>query len=790
MSRNNKKNQKKQQTLKPVKVQPVTDDVKAEIDLVTEDIESDPSMDTQGQTDLSTPGDKELIDKAKENMDLVPYFEKLKKMHHVLKASQTRAEEMQKKYDELLTKLAADQKQYEQDKKQLDAEKDSFKKNLEDEYKHKLKEVNNRESSVLERELNLDNNEHSKVIASLLESFRASEKKVFDDTESFVTEISEKHKHHLEELTKLEQEKEELEKQKLHLEKEKKSLSRQKTNLAIDEDLQRESIREELEMQYADKKNKLEQENSVLKGKTSHLTEEVNGLREALNAIYAAYGSNNPKEMVQILTTKQEEVVNLLEQLEARPLQSDYDLITEKLSTVQAKYNEIKAKYDDTERLRLKAQLDNSDSFQLELVAKDKALKATEYREKTLRKSMDSMLETIEIMKGEREKNSKAFEFAYNYDQDAKIQGTSFRAYTPNDLEHMCDYVQQVMANGDRAFYYTKQVIAAFLAGLHMSNITLLQGISGTGKTSLPREFTRALASSPDYKGLNAPYRICAVQSGWRDNMDLMGYYNAFEHKYNETDFFKALYLAGQSKYKDTLFLIILDEMNLSHPEHYFADFLSLLEQEDEQRYISIKAPQEVCPKSVVNGKLRVPKNVRFIGTANQDETTLDFAPKTYDRSNLIEMPKNHPILNISSPQEHYNISYSWLEQQFKDAEEMYQKECKNFYDFINDRSFRKLMSDMELGWGNRFEEQAARFIPVFLACKPDKEDSKNLAYAADHLVTTRLIRFLKSHYELQKDQLSEFENKYSELFCDHFGNSSLPEQAMTMLEEIMSKKA
>lgn len=490
------------------------------------------------------------------------------------------------------------------------------------------------------------------------------------------------------------------------------------------------------------------------------------------------------------MTTKQEEVVNLLEQLEARPLQSDYDLVTEKLGTVQAKYNEIKAKYDDTERLRLKAQLDNSDSFQLELVAKDKALKAAEYREKTLRKSMDIMLETIEIMKGEREKNSKAFEFAYNYDQDTKIQGTSFRAYTPNDLEHMCDYVQQVMANGDRSFYYTKQVIAAFLAGLHMSNITLLQGISGTGKTSLPREFTRALASSPDYKGLNAPYRICAVQSGWRDNMDLMGYYNAFEHKYNETDFFKALYLAGQPKYKDTLFLIILDEMNLSHPEHYFADFLSLLEQEEEQRYISIKAPQEVCPKSVVNGKLRVPNNVRFIGTANQNETTLDFAPKTYDRSNLIEMPKNHPILNISSPKEHYNISYSWLEQQFKNAEEMYQKECENFYDFINDKAFRKLMSEMELGWGNRFEEQAARFIPVFLACKPDKETSKNLAYAADHLVTTRLIRVLKSHYELQKDQLSEFENKYSELFCNHFGNSSFPEQAMTMLEEIMSKKA
>ena len=61
--------------------------------------------------------------------------------------------------------------------------------------------------------------------------------------------------------------------------------------------------------------------------------------------------------------------------------------------------------------------------------------------------------------------------------------------------------------------------------------------------------------------------------------MDLLGYYNSFEHKYKETEFFKALYLANQPKYSDSLYFIIMDEMNLSRPEHYFADFLSLLEQ-------------------------------------------------------------------------------------------------------------------------------------------------------------------------------------------------------------------
>jgi hypothetical protein len=117
--------------------------------------------------------------------------------------------------------------------------------------------------------------------------------------------------------------------------------------------------------------------------------------------------------------------------------------------------------------------------------------------------------------------------------------------------------------------------------------------------------------------------------------MDLMGYYNSFEHKYKETEFFKALYLANLPKYSNTLFFIILDEMNLSRPEHYFADFLSLLEQKEDERYISVNAPDEVLPKLIVQGKMKVPENVRFIGTANHDETTLEFAPKTYDRSIL-----------------------------------------------------------------------------------------------------------------------------------------------------------
>ena len=90
--------------------------------------------------------------------------------------------------------------------------------------------------------------------------------------------------------------------------------------------------------------------------------------------------------------------------------------------------------------------------------------------------------------------------------------------------------------------------------------------------------------------------------------MDLFGFYNAFEKSYHETEFFNALYLANQPEYRDTLFFIILDEMNLSRPEHYFADFLSKLEQPEAQRRVKLdNVPEDICPKSVNGGMLPIP---------------------------------------------------------------------------------------------------------------------------------------------------------------------------------------
>jgi 5-methylcytosine-specific restriction endonuclease McrBC GTP-binding regulatory subunit McrB len=114
--------------------------------------------------------------------------------------------------------------------------------------------------------------------------------------------------------------------------------------------------------------------------------------------------------------------------------------------------------------------------------------------------------------------------------------------------------------------------------------------------------------------------------------------------RFNETEFLQALYRAQCPSYAERVYIIVLDEMNLSHPEQYFADLLSVLEQDESQRDLKLmSASANAAPKLLKDGRiLKIPANVWFIGTANHDETTKDFADKTYDRAHVMELPHQY----------------------------------------------------------------------------------------------------------------------------------------------------
>lgn len=770
MSKKNKNRQQPHNQGKPTPaVKPtLTDDQKLEIEMKKEELEKD---NVQPLEKLSSESETKLKE-TEANADLVKYWNYVKDINKRLESLVNTANSEKEKASKL-------KDEFETSKLETEAIKADL--------KEKLEEYNRKDKEITEREMALDNGEYTGVIRRLLDTIKDTEKKVFTDTENLLKELSTFHKTNLEELSKSLISNSELEKQINEFKKEKKHFEIDKADFE-------DNLREEFSNQLIEKTKELER----LQRKFAAIEEENAKLKQTFEDLESAFDSTDPQEILMQNSFMKGEIENLKRELNERPEQYELDGKQAKIEELQAKVTEFQEKINEGELLELKRILSNMDSYVIEINAYKNQIESAKVREASLKKTIDDLSVTIDQLKGESLKKADAFEFAKKCDADKEHLGKKHlgvNAKQPTDLKTLANYVQQWMAfKSDKPFYYDLNTIRIFLAGLHMSPISILQGISGTGKTSLPREFAKALLSDSNYIGLDtdnqnkAPYRICAVQSGWRDNMDLMGYYNSFEHKYKETDFFKALYVANQPKYANTLFLIILDEMNLSRPEHYFADFLSLLEQSPSERYISLtNTPKEVLPELVIGGKLKIPENVRFIGTANHDETTLEFAPKTYDRSNLMEMPKNHPDKNsFSKSDEEFNVSYDWLSQKFNAADKNHNDSFLKFHTFINSDDMKLLLMDKGIGVGNRLEYQAEKFIGVFVESGNEKE--KDIAIAADHLITSRLFRTLKNRYDLDKTNLTKFKDEYVKLFESTF-KSQKPSFTIDLLDTEISMK-
>ena len=132
-------------------------------------------------------------------------------------------------------------------------------------------------------------------------------------------------------------------------------------------------------------------------------------------------------------------------------------------------------------------------------------------------------------------------------------------------LPEFCERFRKFAAS-ELGLYYDISMMRSFLAAMGTARIIILQGISGTGKTSLAYAFGKFVGKDTS---------LVPVQPAWRERTELYGYYNEFTKKYTETEFLKAIYEANY--YRDP-HLVILDEMNIARVEYYFAEMLSILE--------------------------------------------------------------------------------------------------------------------------------------------------------------------------------------------------------------------
>jgi 5-methylcytosine-specific restriction protein B len=178
-----------------------------------------------------------------------------------------------------------------------------------------------------------------------------------------------------------------------------------------------------------------------------------------------------------------------------------------------------------------------------------------------------------------------------------------------------------------------EQLSYRFVSALISKPFVILTGLSGSGKTKIAQAFCKWLDPAED----NSRFILTPVGSDWTNREPLLGYPNALEPgSYIKPDngVLDLLIEAGKRENRNKPYFLILDEMNLSHVERYFADFLSAIESSEP---IPIHPEEGEWADSEIPAEIFLPDNLFFIGTVNIDETTYMFSPKVLDRAQVIE---------------------------------------------------------------------------------------------------------------------------------------------------------
>lgn len=274
--------------------------------------------------------------------------------------------------------------------------------------------------------------------------------------------------------------------------------------------------------------------------------------------------------------------------------------------------------------------------------------------------------------------------------------------------------------------YYTPEIIRRFVAGMAASKLLILEGISGTGKTSLPYSFSRYM---------NNPATIVSVQPSFRDRTELLGYFNEFSKRFNETEFLRALY---EANYRQEPTMIVLDEMNLARIEYYFAEMLSVLEMPSKDEWVLDLVPTawDGDPIKLDAGKIHVTDGTWFIGTANNDDSTFTITDKVYDRAMPIELNERADAFECD-PQPACEITTEHLLYLFQKAkvEHPISNEMMENIQKLD----KYLQTRFKLSFGNRIVKHMYDFIPVYVACGGTELD------AMDYIVARTVLKKFES---------------------------------------------
>lgn len=519
------------------------------------------------------------------------------------------------------------------------------------------------------------------------------------------------------------------------------------------------------------------------------LKKETESLRNSLHAnksivakfddLTAQFGGKNAAEILSDYQRVQQELSIALEKLNNTPsyaLQKTASDLQEKENLLKERENALAQKERDSQNLR--------DSFAQSQAEKEELKLKNENLEKD-KKIVEEQLARLRSTyenPAERDERIKEINKPLIIEHLPRLESPKL-----TEMEWLNSIEEKIEKSG---LHFPRRILNAFHTALktsEMSPLTVLAGVSGTGKSELPRLYSR-------FGGIN--FLGVPVQPNWDCQESMLGYYNSIDNCFEPTDMLRLLAQSQplEKKYQekfqkendmsDVMTMILLDEMNLANVELYFADFLSKLET---RRGLADNDP--TFPKigvkigsKMADFDLMLGRNVLWTGTMNNDETTKSLSDKVIDRGILINFPRpkqlirsrTDSVLAEASPLLPRSIWSSWITGE-KGSYKFKDEQIKNYKDKIE--QINEQLGKTGRALGHRVWQSIESYMslyPEVIASQTDHERSNAMDKAFEDQLVQKVMPKLRGLETrgTQNDVLEAIKGIIPETLSEDFKNA------------------
>lgn len=441
-------------------------------------------------------------------------------------------------------------------------------------------------------------------------------------------ELEQKRKAFLKDQAELDELKDELEYQKQRLQSRKEALEEREANL-----------NDEVDAKVVERKQSFVNEKSALNDEIARLRESIktsSSLISNFEELKHKLGDEDPSAVLLKLKTYEEEIKKLRDDLATRPtqeMQEAFDRLKSEKSELQLACERLS---EENEVLRCSARAQSDLEMQVaELTDKNKSL---------LRR-----FESVDADNNRLMEELKRLQSSYEREQDREARIRDIETpYIQKELPRAVDKVEELQwLDGisksciDYGLRFPRRILHAFHTALKTSEwspMTVLAGVSGTGKSELPRLYSH-------FGGIN--FLNLSVQPNWDSQESMLGFFNSIDNKFDAQPVLRLLAQSQKAQaegyplgLEDVMSLILMDEMNLAHVELYFAEFLSKLELRRGRKGNEVPSLEVKLGAGIQHYDLPLGRNVLWAGTMNQDETTKSLSDKVLDRGIIINFPR------------------------------------------------------------------------------------------------------------------------------------------------------